>query len=59
MLARKQCGRRNNRNLHPRHGRDKGRAERHLGFAKADIAANQAVHRLARPQIGDHIVNGA
>ncbi len=45
MLARQQRRRRDHRHLHARHGRDKGRAHRHLGLAKADIAANQPVHR--------------
>ena len=58
MLACKQGGGANHRHLLPRKGRHKGRAHRDLGFAKADIADNQAVHRRAFFQIGHDIGDG-
>jgi len=54
MLLGEQRGRRQNRNLlAAKHG-DKGRTQGHLGFAKADVAAHEAVHRLAARHVGDH-----
>ena len=55
MLARQQRGRADHRDLLARHGRDEGRAQRHLGLAEADIAADQPVHRLARRQVVEHV----
>jgi len=31
-----------------------GRAERHFGFAEADVAANEPVHRASRRHVADH-----
>ena len=39
------------------HRRDEGRAQRHLGLAEADVAAHQAVHRLAGAEIVEHRVD--
>ena len=51
MLARQQRGRHHDRDLlaFERHG--KRRAQRHLGLAEADIAADQPVHRTAELEI--------
>ena len=38
---------------------DEGGAQRDLGLAEADIAADQPVHRLARGQILQHVGDGA
>ena len=46
------------RHLLAREGRDEGRAQRHLGLAEADIAADQPVHRLARGHVLQHVGNG-
>ena len=40
------------------HGEERG-AHRHLGLAEADVAADQAVHRLRALQVGEHVVDGA
>ena len=37
------------------HRRDKGGAQRDLGLAEADIAADQPVHRPARGQVGERV----
>ena len=39
----------------PGHRRDEGGAQRHLGLAEADIAADQPVHRLARRQVVERV----
>ena len=57
MLAREQGCRRNHRDLLPAHRRHERRPQRHLGLAKANVAADQPVHRAASGQIGQHIVN--
>ena len=57
MLARQQRGRRDYRDLMPGHRRDEGRTQGNLGLAETDVAANQPVHRLARRQIGQHVVD--
>jgi hypothetical protein len=57
MLTRKQRRRHHHRHLHPRHRRDEGGPQRHFRLAEADIAADQPVHRLARRQIAQHIVD--
>ena len=59
MLAREQGRGTDHRDLHPRHRRDKGGAQRHLGLAEADIADDQPVHRLARGKVGQHILDRA
>jgi len=54
-----QQGRRaDHRHLLAREGRDEGRAQRHLGLAEADIAADQPVHRLARRHVFQHVGDG-
>ena len=55
MLPRQQRRRHHHRDLPARHRGDEGRAQRHLGLAKADIAADQPVHRPPRRQILQHI----
>ena len=55
MLARQQGRRADHRDLLARHRRDEGRAQRDLGLAEADIAADQPVHRLARGQVVQHV----
>ena len=55
MLAGEQGGRRDHRDLHARHRGDEGGAQRDLGLAEADIAADQPVHRLAGGEIVEHV----
>ena len=55
MLAGEQGGRADQRDLIARHRRDERGAQRHLGLAEADVAAHQPVHRLAAPQIVEHL----
>ena len=57
VLARQQRRGGHDGDLHTRHRRDEGRADRHLGLAKADIAADQPVHRIAAVHVGQHIVD--
>ena len=57
MLPRQQGRRHDDRHLGAGHCRDKGGAQRHLGLAKADIAADQPVHRLARGDVGERVGN--
>ena len=45
VLAREQRGRHHHRHLLAAHGRGEGRAQRHLGLAEADVAADQPIHR--------------
>ena len=59
MLAGEQGGRDDHRDLQPGHGGDEGGAQRDLGLAEADVAADQPVHRLARAEIGDDVGDGA
>ena len=47
MLARQQRRRHDHRDLLAVHRGDEGGAQRHLGLAEADVAADQAVHRPA------------
>ena len=47
MLAGEQGRRADDRDLHARHGGDERGAQRDLGLAEADVAADQPVHRLA------------
>jgi hypothetical protein len=42
-----------------RHRRDEGGAQRDLGLAEADIAADQPVHRFGRFQVAQHILDRA
>ena len=55
MLPRQQRRRCDHRHLHPRHRRDIGRAQRHLGLAEADVAADQPVHRPPRFHVAEHV----
>ncbi len=55
MLARQQRRRHHDRDLAAGHRRDKGGAQRDLGLAEADIAADQPVHRPARGHVGQGV----
>ena len=56
MLARQKRGRHHHRHLETFHGGDEGGAQRHLGLAEADVAADEAIHRAAGGQIlGDGV----
>ena len=57
VLARQQGGRRHHRHLLPGHGGDECRAQRHLGLAEANVAADQPVHRPPGGKIGQHLVD--
>ena len=59
MLAGQQGGRHHHGDLAAGHGGDEGGAERHLGLAEADIAADQPVHRPAGGEILQHVGDGA
>ena len=58
MLTRQQSCRHNQRHLRSRHCHGKRRAQRHFGFAKPHIAANQPIHWFARTQILNHVFYG-
>jgi hypothetical protein len=58
VLAGQQGRRRHDRHLLPAHGHDEGCAQRHLGLAEANVAADQPVHRLAGPQVGQDVPDG-
>ena len=58
MLAGEQRGRHHDGDLAAGQRRDEGGAQRHLGLAEADIAADQPVHRRAGGEIVDHRVDG-
>ena len=59
MLPRQQGRRHDHRDLRAGHRRDKGGAQRHLGLAEPDIAADQPVHRLARGHVGERVLDRA
>ena len=59
VLARQQRGGRDHRDLLARHRRGEGGAHGHLGLAESHVAADQPVHRLARGQVGHHVLDGA
>ena len=59
MLAAQQRRGHDDGHLIARHDRDKGRAQGDFGFAKADIAADQPVHRTAAGEIILHRLDGA
>ena len=59
MLAGQQRSRDDDGDLGAGHGGDKGRAQCDLSLAEADIAADQAIHRLAGSQILQHVGDGA
>ena len=58
MLARQQRRRHHDRDLLAAHRRDEGGAQRHLGLAEADVAADQPIHRPAGAEIVEHRVDG-
>ena len=58
MLLHQQSGRRQHRHLLAAHHRHECSAQCHFGFAKAHIATNQPVHRLACEQVFDGGDNG-
>ncbi len=59
VLASEQRRRSNNRDLMPAHRGYECGAQRDLGLAEADIAADQTVHRLALGKIGKDVLDGA
>ena len=59
MLAGQKRGWRHKRHLIAGHGGDKGGAQRHLGLAKADIAADQPVGGASRGEVTNDILNRA
>ena len=54
VLARQQRRRHHDGDLLAVHGGDEGGAQRHLGLAEADVAADQPVHRPAGIEIVEH-----
>ena len=58
MLAGEERGRGDDRDLHAGHGGDEGGAQRHLGLAEADVAADEAVHGLAGFEVLEHVGDG-
>ena len=59
VLARQQRGRHDDRDLLAADRGDEGGAQRDLGLAEADVAADQPVHRLAGAEIVEHGVDRA
>ncbi len=59
MLAGKQRGRHHHRHLFAAHCGHERRAQRHFGFAEADIADDQPVHRAAGGEILEHVADRA
>ena len=59
VLAREQRGGGDDCDLLSGHCRNKGGAQRDLGLAEADIAADEAVHRPAAFEVAQHIGDGA
>jgi hypothetical protein len=57
MLTRQQRRRHHHRDLLARKRRDEGGAQRDLGLAEADIAADEAVHRPAGAKIVEHRID--
>ncbi len=53
MLLCEQGGRYQHRDLFAGDGCDEGGTQRDFGLAEADVAADHAIHRLARRKIGD------
>ena len=51
MLAREQRGRHDHGDLFALQRDGKGRPQRHLGLAEADVAADQPIHRAADLEI--------
>ena len=58
MLLRQHRGGHQHRHLLAVHGGLEGGPHRHLGFAVAHVAANQAVHGLLRDHVRQHVVDG-
>jgi hypothetical protein len=58
VLLGQQRGGRQDRHLLAAVHRHEGGAQRHLGLAEADVAADQAVHRLGADHVLDHGVDG-
>ncbi len=58
VLLRQQRGGHEHRHLLAIGHGDEGGAQRHLGLAEADVAADQPVHRLAGLQVLDHGLDG-
>jgi hypothetical protein len=59
MLAGQQRRGHDHRHLHAGHGDGEGGAQRDLRLAEADVAADEAVHRLARGEVLQHVGDGA
>ena len=59
MLLGEQGGRHQQRHLSSRLHGDEGGAQRDLGLPEADVAADHAIHRLARGQVLEHGVDRA
>ena len=57
VLARQQRRRHDDGDLLAAHRRDEGGAQRHLGLAETDVAAHEAIHRLAGGEIVDHRID--
>ena len=57
VLAGEQRGRHDDRDLLAVHGSHEGGAQRHLGLAEADVAADQPVHRPAGCQLLEHDID--
>ena len=58
VLARQQRGRHDDRDLLAGHRGHEGGAQRHLGLAEADVAADEPIHRAARRQVVQHRLDG-
>ena len=58
VLAGEERGGGDDRDLHAGHGGDEGGAQRDLGLAEADVAADEAVHGLAGFEVLEHVVDG-
>ena len=58
MLPRQQRRRHHDRDLRSRHRGNEGGAQRHLGLAETDIAADQPVHRSPGGEVLQHIGDG-
>ena len=57
MLLREQRGRHEHRHLLAALHGDERSAQRDLGLAEADVAADDAIHRPWRTQVVDHLGN--
>ena len=57
VLLRQQRRRHEHRDLLAGLDRDERRAQRHFGLAEADVAAHDAIHRLAAGKIGDDLLD--